>query len=244
MKRKLLLTAAIIISSVVMLNAQCTPGPYTQPGIYPDSAHNLDTAYVGIPYSATITAVIPTDTMYMGITLNIDSIGVTSVTGLPAGFTFVPNTLTGFWHGGTSGCALISGTATSAEVGTYHLVFHIMAYASLGGMQQSQPSTLTSYRLIVKQPAGINELAANNGISFITYPDPDNHSNFVKVLSGSDLRNASIVVNDITGREMIRMNNLNGNEFTVNRGELNNGIYFISLVNDNKIIARKKVMVN
>ena len=41
----------------------CTPDPqYSAAGIYPDSATNLSTAYVGQPYSENITIITPNDT--------------------------------------------------------------------------------------------------------------------------------------------------------------------------------------
>lgn len=245
--KKLLLTATLIVSCVAMLNAQCVPGSYTSPGIYPDTATNLDTAYVGIAYSTVITAVIPVDTIVPpGISVNIDSIGILGISGFPTGsgtFAYAPNNTTGNWAGGTSGCVLIYGNPTTADIGTYPLEIRTKTWATLGGLHQTQLDTIFTYRIIVKEPAVINEVSGQNGISFITYPDPDNYSNFVKILSGSDLSNASIIVNDIAGRELIRLNNLNGNDFTVNKGQLTNGIYFISLISNNKILARRKVMV-
>ena len=51
---------------VFCLRAQsqgCSPDPqYSVAGIYPDSATNLSTAYVGQPYSENITIITPNDT--------------------------------------------------------------------------------------------------------------------------------------------------------------------------------------
>ena len=81
---------------VFCLRAQsqgCSPDPqYSVAGIYPDSATNLSTAYVGQPYSENITIITPNDTdvVYNGFNINvtIDDIVLTSVTGLPSNFDY------------------------------------------------------------------------------------------------------------------------------------------------------------
>jgi len=38
----------------------------------------------------------------------------------------------------------------------------------------------------------------------------------------------------------MHFNNLNGNDFMINKGKLSNGIYILSLISKQKIIAREK----
>lgn len=239
MIRKLLLATAFVFSGVMLLNAQCTPdGSIVSSGIYPDTATNLPTAYVNLPYNTTITAVIPVDTFYLGMPLTIDSIGITSLTGLPTGFSYAPNSATDYWHGGTSGCILISGTATLAQVGTYNIVINTKAYVS--GLQQ--PNPITGYKIVIKDTVlGINEYD-QDAITFITSPDFNDNSIIAKIHSNSVLNDAIIIINDITGRESMRLNNLNGTDFIIHNRNLSNGVYVISIMNKEKIIARKKVI--
>ena len=74
-------------------NAQCTPDPqYSAAGIYPDTSTGLATAYVGQSYYQNITVITPTDTvvdiLQNPVQVTIDSISLTSVSGLPSNFTY------------------------------------------------------------------------------------------------------------------------------------------------------------
>ena len=90
--KKTLLTLSLAITSF-FASAQCTPdSQFSAPGIYPDSATGLSTAYVGQAYNEVITIISPLDTtvLYNGIPLavTVQTIELTSVTGLPASFTY------------------------------------------------------------------------------------------------------------------------------------------------------------
>jgi len=243
MIRKLLLTASLFFAGVLFLNAQCIPdSTAVSPGIYPDTVTNIPTAYVAIPYYATISAVIPPDTIVPpGITLQIDSIGIIDIIGLPTGFIYTPNSISGYWPGwpdGSKGCILISGTATQPQIGTYHLLIKTKAY--VGGLYQND--TIFGYKIIVKDTTlGINEYD-QDAITFITSPDFNDNSVIAKIHSNSALNDAVIIINDITGRESMRLNNLNGTDFIIHNRNLSNGVYVISIINNEKIIARKKVI--
>ena len=110
----------LIISFLVVTLAfgQCIPDPqYTLPGIYPDSATGFPPAVATYEYNFVITAIIPADTIVFPFPrMNIDSIGVAEITGMPEGFQAIPSRPSGFWLGGTSGCMLITGTPTE-EIG-------------------------------------------------------------------------------------------------------------------------------
>lgn len=242
MLKKLLFTSSLFFAGILLLSAQCTPdGSATAPGIYPDTLH-LPDAYATIPYFVTMTAVIPVDTLYMGIILNIDSIGVTGISGLPSGFTYTPNTVSGYWHGGTNGCILLSGTASHSQVGIYPITIDTKAYASLGGLTQQQTNPVKGYKIIIKDTVlGINENLAQGGISIIN--DLDDYSVLVKIHSAYNIEDASIIVNDITGRELMHLNNLNGNDFIVSKGNLSNGIYLVSFMSQEGILAKQKVVI-
>jgi len=82
-----------------------------------------------------------------------------------------------------------------------------------------------------------------DGISFITYNDPIYNTIDVKINSATLINNASIIIYDVTGRELMHINNLNGNDFMINKGNLSNGIYIISLESEQKIIARRKIII-
>lgn len=153
---------------------QCTPDPqYKLPGIYPDSATGVPPAFATYEYSMVFTAVIPYDTILPPLPnkIKIDSIGVLEVLGLPEGFTAQPSTASGFWHGGTSGCMLISGTPTESQVGTYPLQFKLAGYAGSFGIPI--PYTIDFYSLTVysAEAYGIND-KSRNPLSLSAQPNP------------------------------------------------------------------------
>jgi hypothetical protein len=200
---------------------------------------------VSYPYSTTITCVVPLDTVSI-VTWTVDSIGVTGMNGLPAGFSYATNTASGYWHGGTKGCMLISGTATSGEIGIHRLKIYTKTYVTNSTLgNQTQLDTAIGYRINIQDSvlAGINNGNEQGGISFIVNTDPYYNSINVKIHSESLINDASIIIYDITGRELMHLNDLNGNDFMINKGNLSNGIYIISLISEQKIIARRKFII-
>ena len=131
-----------LISVVLFLNAQsqgCSPDPqYSAAGVYPDSATNLSTAYVGQSYSENITLITPNDTDvvlnagFPAINVTIDSIVLLSVTGLPNNFNYACNPSNCSFEGGTTACAELYSTSnpTPSDIGVYPIVFETRTYAS------------------------------------------------------------------------------------------------------------------
>ena len=166
----LLIFKTIIISGVY---GQCEPNPaYLLPGIYPDSATGFPPAVATYEYNFVITAVVPVDTIVFPLPrLPIDSIGVHAIIGLPEGFEAIPNRPSGYWLGGTSGCMLITGTATQAQVGEYPLTIQAVGY--MGGLGLPYAYEITYYSIVVLDSTafGIPELAKNN-LGLKAYPNP------------------------------------------------------------------------
>jgi len=130
--KKSLLLLLFIASFLFKGFGHCEPDTlYTLPGFYPDSATGFPPAYATFEYNLVITAVIPPDTLFLGMRRNIDSIGIFTIIGLPEGFEALPNSPSGYWPGGSSGCLLITGTPTSEQVGEYPLQFVLYGYVEL-----------------------------------------------------------------------------------------------------------------
>lgn len=156
---KKLLLAFVSVVAFQFVNAQCTPDfSQTEAGIFPDSATNFLPATELQPYAQTITAVVPVDTCAQVLplplpctVLSMDSIVVESVTGLPTGLTFQCSNPNCQFLGGTTDCAIISGTPAAGTAGTWPLVIELNAY--VGGLGLANPFTLTYYEIVVL-PAG------------------------------------------------------------------------------------------
>ncbi len=149
------------IVAISMASAQCVPDPqYTSSGIYPDSATGLNSGCVGVPYNQLITNVVPADTCVIFVTwlpcqtVSIDSIKIISFTGLPASLSYScydagntnspPDQCT--YEGGTTGCAVITGTPTAGDVGIHNLVITVDVYA--GGASTSQGTQVIDWYFI------------------------------------------------------------------------------------------------
>ena len=141
--------------------------------IYPDSATGFPPAVATYEYNFVITAIIPADTIVFPFPrMNIDSIGVAEITGMPEGFQAIPSRPSGFWLGGTSGCMLITGTPIEAQVGVYPLAITVVGY--MGGLGLPIPYTIDYYSITVLPAAayGIDEPGVYGNIRLKAFPNP------------------------------------------------------------------------
>jgi len=243
MIKKLLLTTTLIISGTILLNAQCTPDPqYTTPGIYPDTVTNLPHAIATIAYSTTITVVVPVDTFYMGQVINIDSVGITSITGLPTtGFTYTPNTLNGYWHGGISGCVLISGTPTQVQIGTHHLTINTMTHVL--GFQI--PNAVAGYKIVIdSSSAGIANMNIEKFAVSQNSPNPFSLKTTIEFTS-PDAEVCQFTVYNLLGEVVYKqfVNAISGdNKIEFSAASLPSGIYMYQINNKAQTVTRRMII--
>jgi hypothetical protein len=135
-----LVFCALFMFTQQSLSAQCTiSATNTTNGFTPTS---LPCIYQGTAYGQAVNVHIPATTMYNNLTVNVDSVLLVSVTGLPAGVTVQGNPASGVIHGGQNGCLWFSGT-TSALTGTYPLTFNVTIWADYQGIYSSGPVDTT-----------------------------------------------------------------------------------------------------
>ena len=164
MKRILLILTAFS-AATQFASAQCTPdGQFTNIGFYPDSITGLTIACEGASYSQVITFVAPVDTTVnippIGpITIPLDSVVITGISGLPSGLTYSCQFASCSWQPSVNAasCIEISGTPANGTIGTYPLVISYEVFATILGNVQSFPLS-TGYSLQVDGCAGINTL--------------------------------------------------------------------------------------
>lgn len=87
---------------------------------------------------------------------------------------------------------------------------------------------------------GQTENNLTNNIIFI-YPNPFSTSTTIKFVK--NLNNATLIIRNVMGQEIEKINNIYGNEIQLQRKGLNNGIYFITLTKDNSIILFDKLII-
>jgi len=240
MMKKLLFVLFVSFTGITMVSAQCTPDPLVNaPGIYPDSVTNLPHATANVYYSTTMTACVPHDTMY----IPFDSVGVTGITGFPTGFTYTPNSASGYWHGGPThgtvnkGCVLITGNPTPSQVGTYPLAIHINAVVG------STPNayTLTYYKIVIDSALNVSELIPNKLMIYQNSPNPFSDKTDIN-FSSPVKSNYNFTVSDMLGKIVyseVFSAKEGRNIITFSADELHAGLYLYRLSNGKECITKK-----
>ena len=150
--------------------------------------------------------------------ITLDSLVITSITGLPAGIQYAQNPSRGVYYADSNGCIAFAGT-TAADSGAYALTFNGYAVVttrnsgtqtlSLAQLAQIQDAPVPVYKLNVipagdschPQPvvAGIPSLIQSSQLS--VYPNPANGAMTVE-LSAEKALSGEVIVSDFTGRRI------------------------------------------
>ncbi|HTL81179.1 MAG TPA: T9SS type A sorting domain-containing protein [Bacteroidia bacterium] len=90
------------------------------------------------------------------------------------------------------------------------------------------------------QPNGLNPIGAvGNSISI--YPNPFNAATTIHFSSSP--KNAELKIFNLYGQEVRTIENISTSDIQIERKDLTDGIYFIQLINANKIITTKKIII-
>ena len=170
--------------------------------------------YKQLQYSSSVLLSMPAT--FNGI-ISLDSLVITSISGMPAGITYEQNPASGVYYADSNGCIAFAGT-TTADSGAYPLTFsgyavvttqnsgtQTLSFAQLAQMQDAPVPTYTlnvinqgdsCFPIVV---TGVSNLIESSQLSI--YPNPSNglynvELNADKALSGE------VVVCDVTGRRV------------------------------------------
>ncbi len=167
------------------------------------------------------------------ITLAFDSVIITSITGLPPGFTYAcfdgqnvtsPMDQCAF-EGGTTGCVVITGTPSLGDEGVYNL--SIITEAYLGGLSTPQATiNVDYYTIVVDLVCAVNVFETSNA-TFKLYPNPVVESFTLDGLEGLNVSTISIA--NTEGKILKSFNAINSSSFDMNVSELEGGIYFVRI---------------
>ena len=72
---------------------------------------------------------------------------------------------------------------------------------------------------------------------------PNPFSSEAVLKTNTELKNASLVIYNSIGQSIKQMNDLNGRSIPVNCSELSPGMYFIKLIQENKILSNEKIFL-
>lgn len=244
--KKTLLTLTLALA-FIGAQAQCTPDPqFTAAGIYPDSATGLSPAYVGIAYNQNITIIVPSDTVYLGISIPIDKIDLTSVTGLPSSFSYSCDPPNCSFPGGTTKCAeLSSPSPTSAEIGLHQIIFETTA--SVGGGLLTQVDTIDYYYIEVSVATStINQFDNTTFELKEVYPNPVSNQAKIQFVSGTT-ENITFKIYNLLGEEVesqLISSSKGVNTINLNTSSYAEGIYLYSINNGNKVLTKRMIIKN
>lgn len=240
---KKLLLAIFIFISIQSFGQICTADTNFSGGYI--SPTRLPNAVVGSPYELTISFKVPKDTslLYQGTLYNgrIDSAQVVYMKNVPAGFNYKCNISSCTWKGGSYGCALLKGTPDSSNLNKYTITVYVQTWVTVlqFGIQINRIDSSTIDLNINGGQASVAEKMNINNFSI--YPNPVNSNLFVKIPLNF---RGKISIIDIEGRTKIQQV-INQNQDQISCENLPDGIYFLSIENDNNIgvTSRKKFIV-
>ncbi len=246
--RKLFTLIALCIAFSNSGSAQCVPDTsitHNEPGIYPDMATGLPHSYVGLSYLADIQVKVLTDTTYMGFPATIDSINITSVVGLPPGFSYSCTPVNCSFPGGSDACIQLVGTApTTAITGAYQLTINLTIYGQEFGIPQSIQDVIENYTIYVEHNFGITPIT---NLKFTVGQNTPNPSSTTTLIPVNVPRNAVVhfTVSNLLGKQVISRDvNLQkgSNSIPVNLQSLQPGIYLYNISYGGNSVTRRMIV--
>lgn len=168
---------------------------------------------------------------------------------VPTSFSYTYSSVIGtsngdFWFGGNNGVSMFNGgdwnDATdwiNYSTGNSGIVNDNIIDIAID--KNSDKWFITSYGISVlsNSSTSVNEYGVN---SVKTFPNPFNTQTTIQF--NQPVENTSLKLADISGRE-IKVLNFSGKQCVLERGDLTSGIYFLSVVSENKIIATEKLVI-
>ena len=251
--KKILLTLTLAIA-FFGAQAQCTPDPqFNIVGIYPDSTTGLTGAIVGQAYDEVITIISPVDTstVILGqtISVTIQTIELTSVTGLPPSFSYDCATTNCIFAGGSTSCAVLSSPSpTSAEIGYHQIIMNTTTTVDAGiwGVQTQDDIIDYYYINVTNFTSVVNQF---NDFTFELkdiFPNPVNSNSKIQFISGNSTDVVFTVFNHLG--EKIEEKNIAAtrgiNDIEISANDYANGMYLYSINNGMQRVSKRMIVAN
>ncbi|MES2691588.1 MAG: T9SS type A sorting domain-containing protein [Bacteroidota bacterium] len=215
--------------------AQCTPNTTMEKGtILPEA---IKFGYINNAYSEVIYFRAPLDTTAktpLGtFPAHIDSMEITGVKGLPAGFTYTCYNNKCRIKGGESSCITLSGTATVE--GVHPVTVYITTYATIKGfvdIPATQNDSNNKYTLYIYTNVGVKNESLGQFVTL--YPNPAKDALHI---SNSSAKNIQAKLMDLTGK-LIAEKEITTSE-TFDLSGLSKGLYFVRLSSGSEVSVQK-----
>lgn len=252
--KKTLLTLSLA-TATIFASAQCTPdSQFSAPGIYPDSVTGLSSAYVGQAYNEIITIITPLDTtvIYNGIPIavTIQTIELTSVTGLPTSFSYDCEAGNCTFAGGATSCAVLSSPSPDvSELGSHQIIMNTTTTADAGiGIPITQDDVIDYYYIEVLNGT-TSTLNQFNDLTFElkgVFPNPVVNNAKIQFISGTP-ESVTFKVYNLLGEEIESqfINSQRGvNTINVNTTSYSEGMYLYSINNGKEVLTKRMIIKN
>ncbi len=214
--------------------AQCTPDASNTTDLITPSPQDLNTNLeVGIPYDETITLNVPADTTIFILTVDIDSVTISNVNGLPSGINYQCQNSNCSTPGGQQGCVSIFGTPDQA--GTYNVILDITVHTASTTLPQTETITV-----IVSEPNSVANLTAEQ-VGLTVYPNPVKESANVRFNMSSESE-VSVRVFNVLGGVVYQSQELGSvgvNSIELPSQSWNAGYYLLNIEIDGKQFNQK-----
>jgi len=271
MKKSLLFTLLFTLSLTVLAQqSPCVPDASLQDstfGLWPDTIENLpiaqlDTYYeehIQIKTPATVGEVMgdPYEIDVLGFPVNIapleiDSIKLVGVTGLPSVMSTYLSNPDSVFMGDDIACVTLFGTPGVDELGTHDISLIIDGWINVSVIgtvslydQLGDYETIDGYRLVVQsEMVSIDE---NNDMSFSVSqnsPNPFSNRTSIEFNSTTEREYLFSIINLLGEVQDQRIINANygSNKIDVDASALSSGIYFYTLSNAQGMITKKMII--
>ncbi|OIP00326.1 MAG: hypothetical protein AUJ98_08270 [Bacteroidetes bacterium CG2_30_33_31] len=242
--RKFYLAIILSVFASYYAFSQCTPIQFPGPPLTkPDTSQGLPPAVANLLYQEVIHVRIPHDTIIPPFTvpIPIDTAKLSNILGLPTGFTYVTNSPSDYWLGGTYGCIVIQGTAAESDTGNYQVSVDVLVV--MGGT----PFALSyTFKMVVLDSTNAG-FSPNEQSKFLVHqnaPNPFTDNTIIKFnsLKKSDF---NFEVYDLVGN-IVEKNVIHAqkgiNKIFFNKDNLLAGIYFYKLSDNTNTIVKRMVI--
>ena len=257
MRKVLLLFLLVVTGGLIQAQSVCMPDfvyailgitgiwPNPQQGPLPDGDINQ-------PYSETITVVVGADTtidlsqfgLPLGtVTVSINSLDISGVTGLPTGRAYASTNTGCSWGNSTNGCFKISGTPTQG--GQFAVAVMTSLNINIPNFGPfSTPALPATYDLFILDPTGITDLRDLGYAIEAPAPNPASGRTVLRYTSPI-ATTVQLEVSDITGRLVHHTTQraISGeNRLDLDAADWAPGLYLCSLIIDGQRLSTKLVV--
>jgi hypothetical protein len=252
--KKTLLTLSLAIATI-FASAQCTPdSQFSAPGIYPDSTTGLSPAYLGQAYNEVITIITPLDTTveYNGVPLDVtvQTIELTSVTGLPASFSYDCEGGNCTFAGGTTSCAVLSSPSPDvSELGLHQIIMNTTTTVDAGIVIPIEQDDVIDYyyiEVLNGSTSTLNQFSDNSFELKAALPNPALNNAKIQFISGTP-EVITFKVYNLLGEEVDSktIHSQRGiNTINVNTTSYSEGMYLYSINNGSEILTKRMIVKN